>query len=119
MSESRVRSGLSRAALGAAALGCVLLAGCHTTRPLGAEGCAGLTLYQRPRDSDDAIRIAKRMIAEVYGAPAMLRQEPYAVRLDQDRWVVHGTVPPGQAGAPYLIMIDARAGCPVYVGMDQ
>ncbi len=119
MTESRRSKRAWRVALAATAAAACALGGCHTTRPLGAPGCAGLALYQRPSNGDDAIRIAKRMIAEVYGAPAMLRQEPYVVRLDQDRWVVHGTPQPGTAAAPYLIMIDARAGCPVYVGLDQ
>ena len=95
------------------------LSACHTARPLGVhQSCSRLALYARPRGEGDAAQIAKRMLADVFGAPAVLAQEPFTSRLDQDRWVVRGAQQP-DGGPPMLVMIDAMSGCPVFVGRDQ
>jgi hypothetical protein len=95
------------------------VAACHTARPLGAhQSCSRLARYARPRGDGDAAQIAKRMLADVFGAPAVLAQEPFTSRLDQDRWVVRGAQRP-DGGPPMLVMIDAMSGCPVFVGRDE
>jgi hypothetical protein len=95
------------------------LSACHTARPLGAhQSCSRLARYARPRGEADATQIAKRMLADIFGAPAVLAQEPFTSRLDQDRWVVRGAQRP-DGGPPMLVMIDAMSGCPVFVGRDE
>ena len=95
------------------------LTACHTARPLGAhQSCSRLARYARPRGQDDAAQIAKRMLTDIFGAPAVLAEEPFTSRLDQDRWVIRGAARP-EGGPPMLVMIDAPSGCPVFVGRDQ
>ena len=92
--------------------------GHHAPRSFGAaQACPRSDHYQKPRNADDATRIAKRMLTDVFGSPAVLRQEPYRTGLDQDRWVTRGTSPPGDVG--YLVVIDAASGCPVHLGRDE
>ncbi|MDR3509467.1 MAG: hypothetical protein P4L64_16375 [Caulobacteraceae bacterium] len=102
----------------ALALAAAFLGGCQSAKPLGArQACSRSAHYQRPKDAADAERIAKRLIIDVYGAPAVLRQEPFTTTRDADRWVVRGSPKPPET-APFLIMIDGVSGCPVYVGRD-
>ncbi len=120
MIGSRVRRRLALAL--AVGLGALSLGACLHNRPsrlVGASACRPSDHYQRPTSPDDAARIAKRMLADLFGAPTMLRQEPYHAVLDQDRWVVRGTPPPGDAGAPFLVLLDTTTGCPVHLGRDE
>ena len=95
------------------------LASCHTARPLGAhQSCSTLDHYARPRSEADAEQIAKRMLTDVFGAPAVLAEEPFSGHRDQDRWGVRGATRPG-GGPPMLAVIDGVSGCPVSVGRDQ
>ena len=102
----------------ALALAASLTACHHTARPLGVhQSCSRLARYARPRSEQDAEQIAKRMLTDVFGAPAVLAEEPFTSHLDQDRWVIRGAVREG--GPPMLVMIDALSGCPVFVGRDE
>jgi hypothetical protein len=95
------------------------LGACHTARPLGLhQSCSRMARYARPHGEEDAERIAKRMLTDIFGAPAVLAEEPFTGQLDQDRWVVRGAARPG-GGAPMLVVIDGFSGCPVFVGRDE
>ena len=113
MVGTRLRIGLALAMTAA-------LCGCHTTpKPLGLrQSCSRSAHYDKPKNVAEAEQIAKRMAADVVGEPEVLAQEPFATGLDGDRWVSRGTGAAGR-GPGILVVIDARTGCPVYVGRDQ
>jgi hypothetical protein len=94
------------------------LGGCQTPKTLGDhQSCSRKAHYGKPSDANDAAQIAKRMLTDVFSAPSVLAQEPFVAGLDQDRWIVRGS-PKGEEQAPFLVMIDAKSGCPVFVGRD-
>jgi len=91
----------------------------HISRPLGAhQSCSRLARYARPRSDQDAGQIAKRMLTDIFGAPAVLAEEPFTSQRDQDRWVIRGAQRPG-GGPSMLVVIDALSGCPVFVGREE
>jgi hypothetical protein len=98
------------------------LAGCgplHVHRPTLALACGTLSHGEVPKTAAAASRIARRHLADIFGEPSVLSQEPFVAKFDDYRWVVRGTPPPGEAHGRYLVVLDAKTGCATYVGPDE
>ena len=118
MAQHRVGRFLNN--LGALAVGGLILSGC------GAVGvrtptiaCGPLSHGEVPRDAAAASRIARHHLADVVGEPSVLRQEPFTVKFDDYRWVVRGSLPPGESHGRFLVVLDAKTGCATYAGADD
>jgi hypothetical protein len=114
---AQMRVGPTLLILTLAALG---LAGCgalHVHPPTLA--CGALDHGEVPRDAAAASRIARHHLADIVGEPSVLRQEPFTVKFDDYRWVVRGTLPPGETHGRYLVVLDAKTGCATYAGADD
>jgi len=98
----------------------VLLGGCGA---LGVHpptlACSGLHHGEVPRTAADASRIARHDLADIVGEPSVLRQEPFTVKFDDYRWVVRGTLPPGETHGRFLVVLDGKTGCSTYAGADD
>ncbi len=120
MAQNRVGSLLlTLAAVGGAGLG---LCGCGAMgvkTPSLAIACGPLHHGEVPHNAASASRIARRTLADIMGEPSVLRQEPFTVKLDDYRWVVRGTLPPGESHGRYLVVLDAKTGCTTYAGADD
>ena len=100
--------------------GASLLGGCGALGvPTPTLACGALHHGEVPRDAAAASRIARHALADIVGEPSVLRQEPFTVKFDDYRWVVRGTLPPGEAHGRYLVVLDAKTGCATYAGADD
>ena len=81
--------------------------------------CGPLSHGEVPRDAASASRIARHDLADTVGEPSVLRQEPFTVKFDDYRWVVRGTLPPGESHGRFLVVLDAKTGCATYAGADD
>ena len=100
-----------------AALG---LGGCGALGvPTPRLACGPLNHDEVPRTAADASRIGRQYLANVFSEPAVLRQEPFTVTFDDYRWVVRGTLPPGETHGRFLVVIDAKTGCSTFRGRDD
>ena len=100
--------------------GALSLAGCgplHVHAPIIA--CGPMHHDEVPRDAAAASRLARQYLANIFGEPSVLRQEPFTVQFDDYRWVVRGTLPPGQTHGRFLVVLDAKTGCAGYKGADD
>jgi len=118
MAQKRVGSiSLTLAALAAAG---AALSGCGA---LGVHpptlACGGLHHGEVPKTTADASRIARHDLADIMGEPSVLRQEPFTAQFDDYRWVVRGTLPPGEAHGRFLVVLDGKTGCATYAGADD
>jgi len=118
MAQKRVGStSLTLAALAAAG---AALSGCGA---LGVHpptlACGGLHHGEVPKTAADASRIARHDLADIMGEPSVLRQEPFTAQFDDYRWVVRGTLPPGEAHGRFLVVLDGKTGCATYAGADD
>jgi len=91
----------------------------HIHAPKLAIACGTLKHGEVPRSAAAASRIARRQLADIVGEPAVLRQEPFVARFDDYRWVVRGTLPPGETQGRYLVVLDAKTGCSTFAGPDD
>ena len=96
------------------------LAGCgalgvHMPSPV----CGPMNHGEVPKSAADASRMARYEMANLVGEPSVLRQEPFTVQFDDYRWVVRGTLPPGQRHGRFLVVLDSKTGCATYVGADD
>lgn len=112
----RIVSVLSAAAL-------LALGGCGTAarvaKSLGPrQVCSPLAFHKVPRTAHEAEVIAKRLVGDIMGQPTVLRHEPFIGGLDDDRWIVRSSPHAGTLGPPFLVVIDARTGCPLFIGAD-
>jgi NTF2 fold immunity protein len=105
-----------------ALLGCAgLLGGCGV---LGVKtptlmGCGEMNHGDVPHSAAAASRMARKHLADIVGEPSVLRQEPFTVTFDDYRWVVRGTLPPGETHGRFLVVLDGRTGCVSYAGADD
>jgi hypothetical protein len=117
MSKVRIARSLTVLAL---LSGASVLGGCGA---LGVKtptlGCGEINHGEVPHSAAAASRIARKSLADIVGEPSVLRQEPFTVKFDDYRWVVRGTLPPGEAHGRYLVVLDARTGCATYAGADD
>jgi hypothetical protein len=100
------------AALGLSGCGAL---GVHSPR----LACGPLNHDEVPRTAADASRIGRQYLANIFAEPSVLRQEPFTVTFDDYRWVVRGTLPPGETHGRFLVVIDAKTGCSTFRGVDD
>ena len=113
---TRMRVGFAHLILiGALGLGGCGALGVHSPRLM----CGPLNHDEVPRNAADASRIGRQYLANVFAEPAVLRQEPFTVTFDDFRWVVRGTLPPGETHGRFLVVIDAKTGCSTFRGRDD
>jgi hypothetical protein len=118
MARNRVGSiFLTLAALTGAGLG---LSGCGAMRIKPPTiACGPLNHGEVPHSAAAASRIARHDLSDIVGEPSVLRQEPFTAKFDDYRWVVRGTLPPGESHGRYLVVLDAKTGCANYAGADD
>lgn len=61
-------------------------------------------------DEQTAKALAEVILTPIYGRDSIARQKPFAVMLDQDRWIVSGYLPPHMLGGTFLIVIAKQDG---------
>jgi len=67
-------------------------------------------------DKETAIRIAEAILFPVYGENAIRGRRPYQVTLNDGKWTVDGTVPPGFVGGSFHVAILQRDARVVEIG---
>ena len=60
------------------------------------------------RDKVMATQVVEPMLFRIYGKESIIRQRPYEIYLIDHYWVMSGTLPKGQDGGVFLIIVDAR-----------
>jgi len=106
----------------AAGIAVMSLGGCGALgvkTPTIALACGPLNHGEVPRNAAAASRIARHDLSDIMGEPSILRQEPFVVKFDDYRWVIRGTLPPGEEHGRFLVVLDAKTGCATYVGADD
>jgi hypothetical protein len=57
-----------------------------------------------------ATQIAYAVLVPIYGVPQIDRQKPFTAQLDDESWIVEGTLPQGYRGGIARIEISKRDG---------
>lgn len=117
MVEPRRIAAIACLAAGLALSGCRTLPSMPT--PFGPKKACGLfDRHEVPKTARDAERIGRRIVGDLMGQPTVLRQEPFRAGLADDRWIIRSTPWAGDPTSSFLIVLDAKSGCPLYVGPD-
>ena len=58
------------------------------------------------KDSITAINIAEPILFSVYGKDNIIKQQPYDIYHIKKHWILSGTLPKGNLGGNFLIIID-------------
>ncbi|SRR5579884_1148726 len=62
-------------------------------------------------DQQTAVRIAEAVLFPIYGEKTIRDQRPYQIKLENGKWTIDGSLPPGMVGGTFHIVIlqrDAR-----------
>ncbi|GAB3533009.1 hypothetical protein GCM10027443_17650 [Pontibacter brevis] len=62
------------------------------------------------KNKETAIGVAETMLFSIYGKESIVIQRPYESHLIDGYWVLNGTLPPGQVGGTFLIILDSTDG---------
>jgi hypothetical protein len=61
-------------------------------------------------DKETAIKIAEVVLFRLYTEPEIIWQRPYAVKLENDVWLISGTMPHDMMGSVFKIAISKQTG---------